>query len=321
MVRTRIVTLLALMAALGSFAALGHPTTPVARAAPVSLTAGSTSQPLNGVTTLTGALSVSNANATLSITPLSGPNGTLSNANPTAAGATATSIPWTAAELGNSSSARSVSATFTCPDAPAVILAVLTQADAQGSQQSVQITCGATPTPTGTPATATPTLTPTATGTPQVSTVTVSVAPSSLSCTGSAFVTVVAKDAAGSPIAGGSVTLSTTLGVISPTTATDTGAGVLAVLSGNGVGGTATITANVSGVTGTATAQINCAAATATPVPPTAVPQQPASPRPPNTGDAGLLGGGSTPRVALGLLLIGLASAGTLGAAWRRVHS
>jgi hypothetical protein len=179
----------------------------------------------------------------------------------------------------------------------------------------------ATPTATGTPGTATPTATPTATGTPQVATVTVSVAPSSLNCTGSAFVTVVAKNSAGSPIAGGSVTLSTTLGVISPTTATDTGAGVLAVLSGNGVGGTATITANVSGVTGTATAQINCAAATATPVPPTAVPQQPSSPRPPNTGDAGLLGRGSTPRVALGLLLIGLAFAGTLGMAWRRVHS
>jgi hypothetical protein len=191
------------------------------------------------------------------------------------------------------------------------------------SQSTSTVTClgttpTATPTVTGTPATATPTVT----GTPSAATLTVSVAPTTLSCTGSAFVTVVSKNAAGAVVAGGTVTLSTTLGTISPTTATDTGAGVLAVLTGNGTGGTATITATANGVTGTGTATINCAAATSTPAPPapTAVPVT-TGVQPPRTGDAGLLGDHSTSRTIAGLLLIGLAMTGLAGMAWSRIRS
>jgi hypothetical protein len=117
------------------------------------------------------------------------------------------------------------------------------------------------------------------------------------------------------------VTLSTNLGTISPTTATDTGAGVLAVLSGNNQSGTATITATAGGVTGTATATINCAAAaTATSVPPTAVPQQPTGTgvQPPRTGDAGLADHASSTRTIAGLVLLGLAAMSVAGMAWSR---
>lgn len=174
-----------------------------------------------------------------------------------------------------------------------------------------------TPTATGTPATATPT----ATGTVTVSTLTVSIAPSTLSCNGSAFVTVVARNAAGQVVAAGTVTLSTTLGTISPTSAIDQGAGVLAVLTAPGTqGGTATITASAGGVTGSATATINCAQATATntAIPPTAVP--PTGITPPATGDGGLEAGSGWQRLA-GFTLLGMALAGAAALGWRRARA
>lgn len=168
-----------------------------------------------------------------------------------------------------------------------------------------------TPTATGTPATATPT----ATGTPQVSSLTVSVAPSTLGCTGSAFVTVVSKNAAGQAVAAGTVTLSTTLGTIAPTTAVDQGAGVLAVLTApSNQSGIAVITAQAGGVSGQAQATITCAQATSTSVPPMQVPPTQAAPagiQPPATGDAGLAapsGPGSIALIALLLPSIGLFS-------------
>jgi hypothetical protein len=172
-----------------------------------------------------------------------------------------------------------------------------------------------TATATGTPGT----VTPTATGTVTVAQLTVSIAPSTLSCNGSAFVTVVARNSAGQVVAAGPVTLATNLGTISPTSATDQGAGVLAVLTAPAAqGGTATVSVSAGGQTGTATAQVNCAQATA--VPPTAVPptQVPATGIiPPSTGDAGLAGdGGWRSGVAFGLL--GLALSGALALAWKR---
>ena len=94
-------------------------------------------------------------------------------------------------------------------------------------------TCVFTFTSSSTPTT-TATVSPTVTTTPQISTVTVAISPNQLSCSGSAFVTVVTKNAAGAPVPGGLVTLTTTLGTISPTSATDVGGGVLAVLTAPG---------------------------------------------------------------------------------------
>jgi hypothetical protein len=194
-------------------------------------------------------------------------------------------------------------------------------ADAVGSCLiSFNIDVTQTATVTTTPGTQTPTVT--ATGVP-ISTLTVSVAPSTLSCSGSAFVTVVAKNAAGAVIPGGTITLSTNLGTISPTSAVDSGAGVLAVLSGNNQGGTATITATAGGVTGTGTATINCAAApTATSIPATAVPPSTSGVQPPRTGEAGLAThrGGSDAAMIAGLLLLALAGAGALRFAWPRIR-
>jgi hypothetical protein len=124
-------------------------------------------------------------------------------------------------------------------------------------------------------------------------------------------------------VAGGTITLSTNLGLISPTSAVDAGAGVLAVLSGNNQGGTATITATANGVTGTGTATINCAAATSTPIPPTAVPQQPSTGvQPPRTGDAGLADrSGSSAAIAAGIVLFALTLAGAGRIVWSRTRS
>lgn len=175
-----------------------------------------------------------------------------------------------------------------------------------------------TPTATGTP----PTATPTATGTVTVSAVTVSIAPSTLACNGSAFVTVVARNAGGQVIAAGAVTLQTNIGTISPTSATDQGAGVLAVLTApSNQGGTATVQVNAGGVAGSAQATINCAQATS--VPPTSVPPTVAPVTgilPPSTGDAGLAGNADG-RVYAGLALLAFVLAGGVSLARSRARS
>jgi hypothetical protein len=165
----------------------------------------------------------------------------------------------------------------------------------------------------------TTTVTPTATGTVTVSTLTVTAAPPTLGCSGSAFVTVVARNAAGQVVAAGNVTLSTTLGTLTPTNAVDTGAGVLAVLTApSNQGGTAKVTASGGGATGTLDIPINCAQATATSIPPTAAPQAPIVP--PSTGDGGLAGGSDWQSVA-GFTMLGIALAGAMALGWKRARA
>ncbi len=128
------------------------------------------------------------------------------------------------------------------------------------------------------------------------------------------------KDSQGAEAIGALVTLQTSVGSIQPTSATDTGAGILAVLSGNGTGGTATITATSNGISSTATATVSCAAPTS--VPATAVPQAPSTGvQPPRTGDAGLADRASSARTIAGLLLLGLALTGAAGLVWSRVRA
>ncbi len=209
----------------------------------------------------------------------------------------------------------------------ATVISITTLTDDETITCSVRLTGtgGITPTATGTPPTATPTstpgtATPTITTTPSVTTLTVSIAPSTLGCNGSAFVTVVSRNAAGALVPGGTVTLSTNLGTISPTTATDTGGGVLAVLTAPATqGGTATIVATAGGVTGQAQATINCNQATSTSVPATSVPPV-ATISPPRTGDAGLARGSNLSTTA-GLALLGIAFAGAAGMVWSKVRN
>jgi hypothetical protein len=167
--------------------------------------------------------------------------------------------------------------------------------------------------------TTTATVTATATGTVTVSTLTVTAAPATLGCSGSAFVTVVARNAAGQVVAAGNVTLSTTLGTLTPTNAVDTGAGVLAVLTApSNQGGTAKVTATAGGATGSVDIPITCAQATATSVPPTAAPQAPIVP--PSTGDGGLERGSDWQSIA-GFTMLGIALAGAMALGWKRARA
>ncbi len=147
-----------------------------------------------------------------------------------------------------------------------------------------------TPTVTGTPATATPTATLTSTVPGQVI---VSVAPTTILCNGSAFVTVVVRTVQGALVSDGNlVTLSTTIGTFPQSSGGTFGGGVLAVITAPSTsGGIATITATSGGISNTTQLTINCTAPAPTSPPP---PPAPASVvRPPSTGDAGLANGGS----------------------------
>jgi hypothetical protein len=131
------------------------------------------------------------------------------------------------------------------------------------------------------------------------SSITVAASPTSVSCNGTAFVTVTVRNSAGGYVADGtSVSLTASMGSLSPTTATTLGGGVLAVYTAPGnQSGTASIQAASSGTaTGNASITVACQSATPTPaapptifVPPPAV--NPGSIAPPNTGDAGLADG------------------------------
>src|SRR5207249_569234 len=125
------------------------------------------------------------------------------------------------------------------------------------------------------------------------SNINVSAAPTSLNCGSSSFITAVTNTP------GANVTLTTSLGTISPTTSVDQGGGVLAVLTApQSQGGTATIRVTSGAAVGTTNVTINCAQQ-ATPVPAAVAPvTAPAAPvsaviptiiQPPNTGDGGLL--------------------------------
>jgi hypothetical protein len=159
-------------------------------------------------------------------------------------------------------------------------------------------------------------------GTPTVAVgnaqVSVAASPTSVNCSGTAFVTITVRNQAGGFVPDGtSVSLTTNIGSLSPSTATTLGGGVLAVYTApNNNGGQASITANSGGATGTGTITVNCASATPAPaVPPTLPPAQTAPPpttstlpatiiNPPNTGDAGLASSSDT-RPYMGLVFAG----------------
>ena len=185
---------------------------------------------------------------------------------------------------------------------------------------------GATATPTVTATSTTPTATVTTTpGT--ASSVTVSAAPSTVSCNGSSFVTVVVKTTGGSNVADGtSVTVTTNSGSVSPGTATTSGGGILTIFTAPATGGTAKITPTSGGATGSADVTVNCGpAATATTAPPPPIPTASTGGgggviSPPNTGDAGLsdTDKGIAWTTVVGILLIAGSLAGGLTVARRR---
>ena len=170
-----------------------------------------------------------------------------------------------------------------------------------------------TPTATVT-ATTTATVTPTVTTTPAGATaVTVSAAPITVNCSGSSFVTVVVK-AGGVNIADGTtVSVTSTSGSLSPTSAPTSGGGILTIFTAGASSGTATITASAGGVSGTTTVTVNCGAPTAVPTSPPPPPVPTVAPsggiRPPNTGDAGLASDGGFNWLATGAILLVAGSA------------
>ncbi len=131
---------------------------------------------------------------------------------------------------------RTITGTFTCISQGTVTLTIMVGQfqGAVGGQTaySQPVICGtglALPTPT------TISL---------ASTVTVAASPTSVGCNGTAFVTVTVRNAVGGYVADGtSVSLSTAIGSLSPTTATTLGGGVLAVFTApsNQASGTANI--------------------------------------------------------------------------------
>lgn len=172
-------------------------------------------------------------------------------------------------------------------------------------------------------ATATPTVTPTATTVPGAGTVTVSASPNSVGCTGSSFVAITVKTAGGANVADGTnVTITTSIGSISPSTATTFGGGILAVYTAPATsGGNANITATAGGVSGSASINVSCTSAPPpanTPVPPAAQPTATSPIRPPNTGDAGIGGGHDSNQVYAGIALITMAVVGVMVATRKR---
>jgi len=175
-------------------------------------------------------------------------------------------------------------------------------------------TTTATPTVTGTPSTATPTLTPTVTGTisSAIQTIRVS-ATGPINCGGTSLITAVLTNANGASVPGTSVTISSNLGTVSPTTAIDQGGGILAALTAPAAqGGIATITVTAGGISGSAQVTINCAAATTVPTSPPPVATSASVIQPPRTGDAGLLARTPAWRLSLGFALIAASLLGSL---------
>jgi hypothetical protein len=178
-----------------------------------------------------------------------------------------------------------------------------------------------TPTPTGTlTATVTPTATGTITATPgAAATVTTSASPATIGCSGTSIVTIQVRDSAGNPVpAGTAVTISTTLGSVSPSSGqtTDASGNAFVFVTGPASqGGVAVVTAKSGSAQGSTNVTINCGAtATATTAPPPTVAPGGGVISPPNTGDAGLKDGGTsgwTAFAGLGLLLA--ASFGAVG--------
>jgi hypothetical protein len=129
------------------------------------------------------------------------------------------------------------------------------------------------------------------------STVTATTSSGSVSCGGTAFVTVVVRDASGAYVVNGqNVTLTSTMGTISPATSTTQGGSILATFTAPSSGsGTATIAVAAGVASTTATINVDCAPVVVQPVvaAPVAVAPVLIPPTqlitPPRTGDAGLV--------------------------------
>jgi hypothetical protein len=147
---------------------------------------------------------------------------------------------------------------------------------------------------------ATPTPAPTATPGP-VATVQTIASPLAISCNGTSVISVQVRDAGGEAVqAGTTVSLKTSMGSVSPSTAVTTEAGAaFSFFTAGSTGGTAVITATAGGISNSASVIVNCgsggaAIATATTAPPPATGSISGAIRPPNTGDAGLAAEGSS---------------------------
>lgn len=147
---------------------------------------------------------------------------------------------------------------------------------------TVELDCtGVGPTPA---VTSTPTSGPAAT-------VQTSASPLAVLCNGTSVVNVQVRDAGGNPVqTGTAVTITTTLGTISPSSGFVTGSGgtVFTFFTAPATsGGTAVITAKAGNATGTANVSVTCGGTTVAP-PPTVSGGTSGVITPPNTGDAGL---------------------------------
>jgi hypothetical protein len=262
----------------------------------VSITGGPPVVPQGGVGSYTATANVSLAGQiiTISVTPpgatiFSQPTILLNTLPGSAAGANATGVNTGSLIIYTTSAGNyTITGGFNCSQAVTMTLTIsLAATGLQGNTAFSQpIVCG------------TGLVTPTV---GLASNVTVAASPTSVGCNGTAFVTVTVRNSAGGYVADGtSVTLTASMGSLSPTTATTLGGGVLAVYTApGGQSGSATIQASAAGAAqGSSTISVNCQATTPTPaVPPTIfVPQPTASTggggggliAPPNTGDAGL---------------------------------
>lgn len=338
----------AVLAALGVLALLtGSSPGRVTEAAPESISASPASFVSGGNTTITVIFdrddpsASENVEIAVSVTPpLSGSptlslvdcfidNGSGFNtacAGPPADGDGAANVfYWSAAAVtsldGNATTNRfriRLNLTASCDSITYTVTASQQNASGVIQEQSTTVNCTSsgtpTPTVTGTPATATPTVT----GTPGAAAqITVSAAPTSIGCQGSAFITAVVKTATGANVPDGTqVQLSTTIGTITPATATTVGGGILAVLTAPAnQSGSATVRAQVGTVTGETVVQITCVQATNTPVPPAAT-LPPTGIQPPATGDAGLAA--EHVRTYLGVALLAVSALGGLAAVRKR---
>jgi hypothetical protein len=137
-----------------------------------------------------------------------------------------------------------------------------------------------------------PGLTPTATATGTVGaarTVTVQSANQSLGCANTTIITITVRGANGQAVAAGTaVTITASIGAVSPTSGQTTADGSVFVFytAPQNQGGTATITALAGSASGTANITINCNVAPTQAPPPTTAPST--GIQPPNTGDGGL---------------------------------
>jgi hypothetical protein len=148
----------------------------------------------------------------------------------------------------------------------------------------------------------------------------VSASPAALSCGSASTVAVAVRDASGNPVPHGTaVTLSASMGTISPNTGNTAGGSVSGVFTSPTSGGSAVITASSGSASGQATVTVSCAG-----IPSSSIPSAPVySPPPlgtaiypPNTGDAGLASshdGSSRLPAALAVALTVVAGGALLG--------